>query len=421
MFDIFEKRESQVRSYCRNFPIEFNKAKGAVLTSIDGQEYIDFFAGAGAMNFGHNNEYIKKQIMDYLSQDKIIHALDMFTEAKEKWLNGFTEKIFIPKNLDYKIMCCGATGTNAVEAALKLARKNTKRTNVFAFTGAFHGMTLGSLAMTSDRHSRLGAGLPLNNVTFVPYYNAFKDYTQSLDYLQMILSDDHSGIDLPAAIVLETVQAEGGVNVAPKEWLQGIRKICDKYGILMIVDDIQVGICRTGDFFSWERANVIPDMVVLSKSISGFGLPMAILLVKPEYDIFSPAEHNGTFRGNQLGFVGSLAGIEYYHDHQLDKEVKRKEKIVQDFLERKIMPIDVRLNIRGIGLIWGIDFMKIDAQLSKAVMQKCVENGLIIERAGREDSVVKILPPLTIEDDILLKGLSILENAVKDVLSNHVR
>ena len=281
-------------------------------------------------------------------------------------------------------------------------------------------MTLGSLAMTGDRFSRSGAGVPLNNVTFMPYYNSFDDPMTSLDYLESVIKDDHSGIDTPAAVFLETVQAEGGINVAPVEWLKRLRKICDDNDILMVIDDIQVGAGRTGHFFSFERAGVVPDMVVLSKSISGFGLPMSILLFKPEYDAFKPAEHNGTFRGNQLAFVGSKAGIEYYTDENLDDRVKANEMIISDFLKREILPIDGRLMIRGIGMIAGIDFYNIDPNLALDVCHKCFDKGLVIELAGRGDCVLKILPPLTIGKEELLRGLNIIKESVTEVLSNTV-
>ncbi len=418
MFEIFEEKESQVHSYCRNFPILFHHANNAELFSADGTKYIDFFAGAGAINYGHNNPYIKKAIMDYLSEDNVIHALDMYTVAKQDFLKSFVDLILQPRQLNYKVMCCGSTGTNAVEAALKLARKNTKRTHVISFHGAFHGMTIGSLACTGERYAREGAGIPLGDVTFVPYSHQLGGWRQSLSYLEYLLNDDHSGVPLPAAIILETVQAEGGVNVADVEWLKGIRHLCDKYGILMICDDIQVGNGRTGSFFSFERAGIVPDIVVLSKSISGFGIPMSLLLIKPEYDIFGPAEHNGTWRGIQLAFVGAKAAFEYYNTNRLDMCVKDREKIIEDYLTNEILTIDSRLQIRGIGMIWGIDFSAIDYRLSKRVMQACVDNHLIIERAGSFDNVVKILPPLTIEQENLLNGLDIIRKCIKKEI-NH--
>lgn len=411
--NIYEELESEVRSYARKFPVEFDKARNAILIDVNGNEYIDFFAGAGALNFGHNNPEIKKCILEYLAEDNVIHALDMHTKAKHELLECIKNNLFIPKNLSYKVMFCGSTGTNANEAALKLARKVKGREKVISCTGAFHGMTLGSLALTSDSYSRNGAGVPLENVTFIPY-----DSNTGLDYLEAMLTDDHSGFDKPSALFLETVQAEGGINVARVEWLKRIEQICHDNDILLVVDDIQVGVGRTGSFFSFERAGIIPDMVTLSKSISGFGLPMSLLLIKPEYDIFGPGEHNGTWRGNQLAFVGSKAGIEYYLDHNMDTMVKSKERFIESLLKENVLSIDRRLKVRGIGMIWGIDYSAVSMDTAKKIASECFKNGLIIELAGRGDSVLKILPPLTIEDDNIRKGISIIADATRKVLAD---
>ncbi len=412
MFEVFEKTESQVRSYCRKYPVEFNRAKNAELYSVDGERYIDFLAVAGSMNYGHNNPEIKAKILEYLSEDNIINALDMYTAAKEEFLSTFEEKILKPRNLEYKVMCCGPTGTNANEAALKLARKNTGRMNVIAFSGAFHGMTLGSLAMTTDRTSREGASLPLTNVTFAPYDGTL----DSIAYLKWILEDDHSGIEKPAAIFLETIQAEGGINIASVEWLKEIRRICTENDILMVCDDIQVGVGRSGHFFSFERAGIEPDIVVLSKSISGFGMPMALLLIRPDLDIFRPAEHNGTFRGNQLSFVGGTAGINYFVEHHLDQEVQRKAAIVEKFMQEEILPLDSRLSYRGMGLMWGIDFGAVNPAFALEAVHEAFDRHLICEVAGRKDGLLKLMPPLTIPDDVLNEGLSIVKKAVIAVL-----
>ena len=416
---IFEEHESQVRSYCRKYPVVFEYAKNAVIYSCDGTKYIDFLDAAGSMNYGHNNPDIKRAVMGYLAEDRIMNALDMYTVAKAEFIETFIKDIMEPRGLDYKIMCCGPTGTNAVEAAIKLARKNTKRTEIIAFSGAFHGMTLGALSLTTDMVSREGASIPLTNVTHVPY-----DGTPGLDsigYLRWVLEDDHSGTDKPAAIILETIQAEGGVNVASIEWLQQVRKICDDYGIVMIVDDIQVGNARSGYFFSFERAGIKPDIVVVSKSISGFGMPMAIILIKPELDIFRPAEHNGTFRGNQLAFVGGTAAIKYFIAHRLDDEVRRKARIVDDYLRGNILPIDSRLSYRGMGLIWGIDFGRINSKLALECVHIAFDNGLICEVAGRKDGVLKLMPALTIEDELLLDGLKIIRATIIHVIQNYKR
>ena len=412
---IIETCESEVRYYCRKYPVVFHRSKNAEMYDTEGNRYIDFLAVAGSMNYGHNNPYIKKAILRYLEEDRPINMLDMTTTAKNEFLETMRELILKPRNMNYKIMCCGPTGTNAIEAALKLARKNTGREGVIAFGGGFHGMTLGSLACTSDRGSRLGGHIPLPYVTHIPFDGTPE--IDSLACLRWVLSDDHSGVEKPAAIVLETVQAEGGINVASVEWLKAVRRICTEEKILMIVDDIQVGNGRCGSFFSFERAGILPDIVVLSKSISGFGNPMAILLIKPEYDIFNPAEHNGTFRGNQLSFVGGKAGLEFYVQNEMDKAVAGKAKLIENYIKENILTIDPRITLRGIGMIWGIDLSAIEPWLADRVIRLCFTRGLILESAGRKNSVIKLLPPLTIEDEVLTEGLSILKDMIREAVA----
>jgi len=408
--DVFERYESEVRSYCRVFNEELDYAKNAIIKDVNGKEYIDFFCGAGAVNYGHNNDYIKEKVIDYLQNDRIMHALDMYTKAKEDFIKYFEEEILKQRGLNYKIQFPGPTGTNAVEAALKLARKVKKRSNIWCLMGCFHGMTLGSLALTSDKASREGAGVQLENVTHIPAPYMFKGL-DTIEYMQTLLDDDHSGIEKPAALILETVQSEGGIWVFEKEWLQKVRKFCDDNDILLIVDDIQVGCCRTGTFFSFERAAIVPDIVTLSKSIGGYGMPFALTLFKPELDIWSPGEHNGTFRGNQLAMVAAKAGLEFMKNNNIEKEVQRKSEIVKNYLETQIKPINSKFEIRGIGLIWGIETH--DGVLAKTISTNCFKSGLIVERAGRNNSVVKIIPPLTIEDKTLLEGLNVLKKELE--------
>lgn len=411
---VFETYESEVRSYCRSFPSIFQKAKGSVITDVDGKEYLDFFCGAGAVNYGHNNDYIKEKLIAYLQNDGILHALDMMTDSKCEFLEYFEEQILKPRGLDYKVMFVGPTGTNGVEAALKLARKVKQRESIWALMGCFHGMTLGSLALTSDKDSRKGAGIPLEYVTHIPAPYMF-EHLDTISYMETLLTDDHSGVEKPAAIIIETVQAEGGIHVFSTEWLRQVRNLCDRYDILLIVDDIQVGCARTGTFFSFERADIIPDMVILSKSIGGAGLPFALTLFKPELDIWTPGEHNGTFRGNQLAIVAAKAGLEYMLEHRIEAEVQRKAVLMEDYLKEHI-PAG-KAEVRGIGMIWGIEVYK--GEYSDAITKKCFEHGLIIERAGRNNSVVKLMPALTMTEQQLLDGLAIICQAVNDVLLSY--
>ncbi|MNO13086.1 Diaminobutyrate--2-oxoglutarate transaminase [compost metagenome] len=410
----FEALESNVRSYCRSFPVIFDKAKGDQLYAQTGEAYLDFFAGAGALNYGHNNEFMKAKIMEYVSQDRIMHGLDMYTKAKEEFIIAFSEHILQPQSLNYKLQFCGPTGTNAVEAALKLARKVKGRTGIFAFMGGFHGMSLGSLSITSSKSMREGAGLPLNHVTFIPFGQSYEGL-DTIRYMEQILIDTHSGIQKPAAIILETVQAEGGINVAEIEWLQNLRKLCDDHDILLIIDDIQVGCGRTGPFFSFERAGIIPDIVILSKSISGYGLPMSVLLIKSELDIWKPGEHNGTFRGNQLAFVTAKAALEFRIQERLGDQVREKEEFIKQYLKMEIEPLHPAIIIRGIGLVWGIDVSYLGEETAKAITKKCFESGLIVERVGRHDTVIKIMPPLTISINNLKAGCDIIKESLSQV------
>lgn len=408
---VFETYESEVRSYCRSFPSVFQKAKGSVITDVDGREYLDFFCGAGAVNYGHNNDDIKEKLIAYLQNDGILHALDMMTEPKCEFLKYFEEQVLKPRGLDYKVMFVGPTGTNGVEAALKLARKVKQREQIWALMGCFHGMTLAALALTSDKDSRKGAGIPLEYVTHIPAPYMFENL-DTISYMETLLTDDHSGVEKPAALIIETVQAEGGIHVFETDWLHRVRDLCDRYDILLIVDDIQVGCARTGTFFSFERAGIIPDIVILSKSIGGAGLPFALTLFKPELDIWAPGEHNGTFRGNQLAIVAAKAGLEYMLEHQIEAKVRKKAVIIENYLKEHISAD--KATVRGIGMIWGIDVGK--GEYSNAVTQKCFERGLIIERAGRDNSVVKLMPALTMPEKQLLKGLAIICEAVNEVL-----
>lgn len=413
--DTFEKYESSVRSYCRHFPKVFSEAKGAVLTTQEGEKFIDFFCGAGAVNYGHNNDYIKSKVVDYVATDGIIHALDMYTVPKGEFIDALQTKIIEPRGYDYRIQFTGPTGTNAIEAALKLARKTTKRRNIFAFMGCFHGMTLGALSLTTEMYARNGAGATFTDCTHIPAPYMFEGFNV-IKYMQTLIDDDHSGVEKPAAVVMETVQAEGGIRVFDDQFLRDVREFCTKNDILMIVDDVQVGCCRSGSFFSFERAGIKPDIVVMSKSIGGIGMPLAIVLHTKELDNWKPGEHNGTFRGNQLSFVAGKAAIEYLLENNIEAETVRKGELLKNYVEKEILPLDSRLELRGIGLIWGIDFGKIDSDLSEVVITKCFENNLICECAGREGSVVKMMPPLVIEDELLIKGLSILKKAVAETL-----
>ncbi|MFE3999198.1 diaminobutyrate--2-oxoglutarate transaminase [Nocardioides sp. YIM B13467] len=413
---IFDSLESQVRSYCRSWPAVMTHSQGSTLTSEDGREFLDFFAGAGALNYGHNNPALLDPLLDYLREGRILHSLDMHTSAKRDFLQAFSDLILEPRNLDYKVMFPGPTGTNSVEAALKLARKVTGRQHVLSFTNAFHGMTLGSLAVTGNSMKRKGAGIPLTNSSKIPYDDYFNGAVDDFMWLERVLQDSGSGVDKPAAIIVESVQGEGGLNAARLEWLKALSDLCREYDIILIVDDVQAGCGRTGTFFSFEEAGFSPDIVCLSKSISGFGLPMALTLIQPELDQFEPGEHNGTFRGHNLAFVTGRAALErYWADDSFQKDVQAKAADLRAGLTR-IAERYEGAAVRGRGLLIGIAFP--DASAAGKIATAAYELGLLVETSGPEDEVLKTMPPLTITSEDLTRGLAVLEEATASVLGD---
>lgn len=412
---IFERLESEVRGYCRSWPAVFKSAHGHTMVAEDGTEYLDFFAGAGALNYGHNHPVLIEALQKHLAEQGFIHALDISTTTKRTFMERFEDIILKPRNLDYKVQFPGPTGTNAVEAALKLARKATGRHRVVGFTNGFHGMTLGSLAVTGNAMKRGGAGVPLGDSTSMPYANYLSDDMDSLHILEAMISGGSSGLDEPAAVIVETTQGEGGINPASHQWMRNLDDICKRHGILLIVDDIQVGNGRTGPFFSFEDMGIDPDIVTLSKSISGSGLPMALVLMKPEHDVWTPGEHNGTFRGNNAAFVTATAALEHFWtDDALTKSTVAKSDKVRAGLE-SIMEGHPGLftDVRGRGLILGIETSV--PEIAGTIAQGAYERGLIIETAGAEDEVVKLLPPLVVTDEAIEAALDILNEAADTI------
>lgn len=417
--NIFNRLESEVRGYVRSFPTVFSSAKNAILSNESGQDYIDFLAGAGSLNYGHNHPILKKALVEYLLDDGVVHGLDMATVAKKEFMQTFEQYILKPRQLNYKIQFTGPTGTNAVEAAIKLARNITGRNNIIAFTNGFHGVSLGSLALTGNQKFREAAGVNLSDVHHAAYAGYFGDDVDTIAMLDKLLTDRSSGIDLPAAIIVECVQGEGGLNTASISWLKRLSMLCAEHEILLIVDDIQAGCGRTGNFFSFERAGIHPDIVTLSKSLSGYGLPMALVLMKPKLDAWKPGQHNGTFRGNNLAFVTAAKAIRHFWaDDSFQQDIQQKGELVKRHLTQMVAQYpQAELSHRGRGLMQGIVFS--DPAWADEVTSKAFEMGLIIETSGSLSEVVKLLPPLTIETENLEKGLTILSKAIEAVVKSH--
>jgi diaminobutyrate-2-oxoglutarate transaminase len=407
---VFERRESGVRSYCRNIDAQFASASGSILRDVHGREFIDFLAGAGAVNYGHNDPDMKAALVDYVTRDGIAHSLDLFTEAKREFLEAFERVVLVPRGMDHLVQFTGPTGANAVEAALKLARKVTGRTNVVAFTNAFHGVSQGALAATANSHHRMAPQTLLAGVTRVAFDGYYGDDVDTAAMLARLVADPSGGVDKPAAILLETVQGEGGLNVASPYWLNRVASIARQHGALLIVDDVQAGCGRTGSFFSFDGTGVTPDMVVLSKSLSGYGLPMSVLLLRPELDVWEPGEHNGTFRGNTHAFVTARVALEKFWDGVgFERHIARRADLVTHHLQR--MAADLPgARVKGRAMMQGVDVGSGD--LAGEIAQRCCEGGLVIETCGSYDQVLKVFAPLTTPDEILEHGLTILRDAL---------
>jgi diaminobutyrate-2-oxoglutarate transaminase len=425
--NVFEALESDVRSYSRVWPVVFGRGRGARLYSEQGRAYLDFFAGAGALNYGHNEPAQKQALLDYIAADGVTHALDMFTTAKRDFLETFDELILRPRGYGYKVVFPGPGGANAVEAALKLARKVTGRQLVISFTRGFHGMTLGALAVSGSARKRAAAGVPLTHAVSMPYDGYPGDGAAGdrpgLGYLEGLLSDPGSGLDRPAAVIVETVQGEGGINVAGVEWLRRLERLCRRHEILLILDDVQMGCGRTGAFFSFEDAGIVPDMVCLSKSIGGYGLPLALTLIRPELDVWQPGDHNGTFRGIAPAFVtGTQALRTYWSDDVLEKSTRAKGERVGAALRRTADGFrSAGLRVRGQGLVWGLDLGAAGPPGTAAeVCAAAFDRGLLVETSGAGNEVVKLLPPLIVSGDELDEGLQIIEDSVGAVLGRRV-
>jgi diaminobutyrate-2-oxoglutarate transaminase len=412
---IFEDRESAVRSYCRLWPEVFDRAVGSWLYGEGGRAYLDFFAGAGALNYGHNNPVLKRALLEYLTADRVIHSLDMCTTAKREFLAAFDELVLRPRQLDYRVQFPGPGGANAVEAALKLARKATRRTEVIAFTDAFHGMTLGALSVTSNEFYRAGAGVPLEHGISVPFGRDLDGGVPGSAWSERLLQASGTRLGEVAAVIVETVQGEGGINVGSLTWLSRLAELCQRRGILLIVDDVQMGCGRTGPFFSFEAAGIKPDIVCLSKSISGYGLPMALTLIRPDLDIWKPGEHNGTFRGINPAFVTGTAALRaYWQDTALEQATAAKGRRIAAALTALARSVPgSAIRARGRGLAHGLAFN--DGEQARKVSSAAFERGLLVETAGPRDEVIKLLPPLTVTDAELDQGLALLADAVHAV------
>lgn len=417
--EIIAGAESHVRSYSRAFPVVFDRARGTMLYDVDGNGYLDFLAGAGSLNYGHNNPLIRQAIIEHLERDAITQSLDLFTVPKAHFLlvfSGLLDRLGLP---GFRVQFVGPTGTNAVEAALKLSRKATGRSEIVAFSGAFHGASLGSLAVCGEVRKRRAAGVSLPGTIRMPYPGTGPNGFSSVDLLDSWFSDPNSGVSPPAAFIIEAVQGEGGLNAAPEAWLRDLASLAKRHGSLLILDEIQSGCGRTGDFFAFGASGIRPDLICVSKSISGFGLPMALVLIDERIDVWEPGEHNGTFRGSAIAFSAATATLSHFwSDDSFAEEVRKKAEFVNGRLD-DICRTDPGLARKGRGLMTGLRIE--EPGVAVDVSRACFRRRLVVETCGSGNSTLKLLPPLTASESELDAGLRIIAEAVDEVLSHPTR
>jgi diaminobutyrate-2-oxoglutarate transaminase len=409
----FDVLESNVRYYCRRWPAVFATASGSVITDEDGIEYLDFFAGAGALSYGHNNPLFVDVAIEHLRAGKLLHSLDTFTTEKRTFLETIQRNVLAPRQLDMVVQTVGPTGATAVEAALQLAQRVTGHRAVLGFEGGYHGMSYRAASISASMAGR-ETSAHLKDFVALPFVTHVTD--ADIELLETTLRTPVNGQPI-GVVIIEPTQGEGGARAFDPVYLSAIRRITRELGILVIADDIQAGVGRTGPFFSFEGSQLDPDIICVSKSISGLGLPMAIILVRRSLDAWTPGEFTGTFRGNNLAFATSTTMLEHYwSDSTLEKNTEQLGHTVRTALEGMSEAFGAgQFNVRGNGLLCGLNVG--DTELAAAISRNAFERRLIIETCGPGDTVLKLLTPLIIEPEQLDEGLRRLALAVEQACS----
>lgn len=416
--------ESSAVSYPKGLPMAIRRARGATVEDVDGNVYIDFFGGAGVMNVGHSNPQVVKAASEQIAE--LTHTLDIPNPARRSLVESLLT--LLPQSLN-KLFFGGPTGSDAVEAAMKLAKYNKRRHPMIAFEGSYHGMTSGALSLSSGLGFKEDFLPLLSEVHFVPYaycYRcAFYKKPDSCDlecakYLEHILEDPHSGVGKPSAVVVEAVQGEGGTIIPPKNFISKVRETCSKYDVLMIVDEIQAGFCRTGKFFAFEHSGITPDIITMSKALGGVGFPISCVAFKDALNIWPPGKHIGTFRGNVVAYAAGHAAIQFMVENKLAEYSSKLGSSMLEQLKKIENDSEIVGEVRGIGLMFGIEIVHDKASKNPApdIAQKirslCHRRGLLIEIGGHYNNVVRFLPPLILTEDLAHKGIEMFADTVQD-------
>jgi len=420
-----EELEGSAVSYPRGMPMALERGRGATLEDADGNIFIDCFSGAGVMALGHAHPEVLKAAHEQL--DKVTHTLDIPSATRMKLVKAMHR--ILPKELS-RVFFGGPTGSDAIEQAVKLAKFNTGRYGIIAFEGAYHGMTSTALALTSDSGHKDGLGPLVPGVQFIPfpyrYRNPFgcpKEMVDEFaaDKLERVLSDSHSGYSKPAAVILEAVQGEGGTIIPTPIFLQRVREITKAHGVLLICDEIQAGLGRTGKMFSFEHSGIVPDIITISKALGGIGFPISAIAYREELNTMPPGKSIGTFRGNRVAFAAVAAALDWMVENKVPEyAAELGEKVMKRFRD-----IERNSNIlgeaRGIGLMVALEIVedsetrKPAPELTRQVRKLAHQRGVMIEVGGHYNNVARLLPPLIISEDLMMKAVDILEGVLKDL------
>ena len=432
------KTESNARSYPRKFPFVIKKSKGSWLEDVEGNRYLDVLCGAGTLALGHNDSEINRAMISLLETDSPLHTLDLTTPIKDEFVHTLLNTLPVEIRDKSKVQFCSPSGTDAVDAALKLCKTATGRENIIAFSGAYHGMGHGALALTGTLGAKDNVKGLMPGVHFLPYPYSYRcpfgiggEVAEDAisNYFERILKDPESGITKPAAVIIEPIQGEGGVIPAPVNFLKTIRRVTKELDIPLIVDEIQCGVGRSGKFYAFEHADIIPDVILVSKAIGG-SQPMSVVIYNEELDKWDAGAHAGTFRGNQLAMkAGTIVMNRVNCDDFLTTVIDNGEYIKERFLLLKDK-VSIIGDVRGKGLMVGIEIINpksspdhlgsltASGELAAKIQHMCFEKKLVMEKGGRFGSVMRCLCALNITREDIEIMLNILDEVIMEIDSS---
>ena len=427
-----DSTESNARSYPRKFPFALSKAKGSWVEDVEGNKYLDFLCGAGTLALGHNDDEVNQAMVEMLTNNLPLHTLDLTTPVKDEFVHTILSLLPPELGNNAKIQFCSPSGTDATDAAIKLCKTATGRSSVISFAGGYHGMGQGPLACMGNLHAKTSVNGLMPDVHSFPYPYAYRDpfglggdegVKAACNFFERTLKDPESGITKPACVILEAIQGEGGVIPAPIEFLQCVRRVTKELDIPLIFDEIQCGMGRSGKLFAFEYANIVPDVLLISKAIGG-SQPMAVVVYKKELDTWTPGAHAGTFRGNQLAMKAGTIVLNRVSKPEFLADVVRKGDIIRARVNELKQKVSIIGDVRGKGLMVGTEFvtpnatpdiigsLPADGDIAAKVQKLCFKNGLMVEKGGRNGAVMRCLCALNITDEDLNKALDIFEKCV---------